>query len=148
MAQARQLALTEEQQRDLLDCREHHPKAYMREKAAAILKVAQGQAVRQVAAHGLLRPRQPKPVGRWIDRYLAQGRAGLLVRTGRGRKPAFFPSPPRRGQKRLARATLSEPALLRPQLLTLVPGSTPSNSALDGASLPARHQQTAQALGR
>ena len=39
MAQARQLVLTEEQQRDLLDCREHHPKAYMREKAAAILKV-------------------------------------------------------------------------------------------------------------
>jgi transposase len=107
MAQARQLILTDEQYRDLLDCREHHPKAYMREKAAAILKVAQGQALRQVAAHGLLRPRQPKPVGRWIDRYLAQGRAGLLVRTGRGRKPAFSPSQPRRGQKRLARATLS-----------------------------------------
>ena len=73
MAQARQLTLTDEQRRDLLDCREHHPKAYMREKAAAILKVADGQAVRQVAAHGLLRPRQPKPVGRWIDRYLAEG---------------------------------------------------------------------------
>jgi hypothetical protein len=107
MAQARHLALIEEQQRDLLDCRKHHPKAYRHEKAAAILKVAQGQAVRQVAAHGLLRPRQPKKVGQWIDRYLAEGRAGLLVRKGRGRKPAFFPSPPRRGQKRLARASLS-----------------------------------------
>ncbi len=98
MAQARQLTLTDEQQRDLLDCREHHPKAYMREKAAAILKVA---------AHGLLRPRQPKLVGRWIDRYLAQGRAGWLGRTGRGRTPAFFPPPPRRGKMRVARATLS-----------------------------------------
>ena len=112
MAQARQLTLTDEQRQDLLDCRDHHPKAYVREKAAAILKVAAGQAVRQVAAHGLLRPRQPKKVGQWIDRYLAEGRAGLLVRKGRGRKPAFSPSSPRRGQKRLARAALSEPALV------------------------------------
>jgi hypothetical protein len=104
MAQARQFSLTEEQRRDLLDCREHHPKAYMREKAAAILKVAQGQAVRQVAAHGLLRPRLPKKVGQLIDRYLAEGRAGLLVRKGRGRKPAFFPSQPRRGQEQLYRS--------------------------------------------
>ena len=107
MAQARQVALTDEQYRDLLDCREHHPKAYMREKAAAILKVAAGQSVRQVAAHGLLRPRQPKKVGQWIDRYLAEGRAGLLVRKGRGRKPAFSPSRLRRSQQRLARAAVS-----------------------------------------
>lgn len=107
MAQARQLALTEEHYRDLLDCREHHPKAYMREKAAAILKVAAGQSVRQVAAHGLLRSRQPKPVGRWIGRYLAEGRAGLLVRKGRGRQSAFFPSRPPGGHQRLARAGLS-----------------------------------------
>ena len=107
MAQARQLTLSEEQRQDLLDCREHHAKAYVREKAAAILKVADGQSVRQVAAAGLLRPRQPKKVGAWIDRYLSQGRAGLLVRQGRGRKPAFFPSQARGGQKRLARATLS-----------------------------------------
>ena len=40
MAQARQLVLTDEQERDLLDGREHHPKASRREKAAAILKVA------------------------------------------------------------------------------------------------------------
>jgi len=107
MVQARQLMLTEEQYQDLLDCREHHPKASMREKAAAILKVAAGQSVRQVAAHGLLRSRQPKPVGRWLDRYLAEGRAGLLVGHGRGRKPAFFPSRLAGGQKRLTRAPLS-----------------------------------------
>ena len=107
MTQTRQLALSEEQRLDLLDCRAQHPKAYMREKAAAILKVAAGQSVRQVAAHGLLRPRQPKPVRQWIARYLAEGRAGLQVRSGRGRKPAFSPSAPRGGQNRLARAALS-----------------------------------------
>jgi hypothetical protein len=107
MAQARQLTLSEEQRRDLRDCRDHHPKAYVREKAAAILKGADGQSVRQVAATGLLRRRHPKKVGAWIDRYLSEGRAGLLVRKGRGRKPAFFPSQARGGQKRLTRAALS-----------------------------------------
>lgn len=107
MAQARQITLTAEQERELVRCRDHHPKAYMREKAAAILKVAQGQSVRQVALHGLLRPRSPKKVGEWISRYQSEGLPGLQVRRGRGRKPAFFPSLPRGGQKRLARATLS-----------------------------------------
>ena len=147
MAQARQLTLTDEQRQDLLDCRDHHPKAYVREKAAAILKVAAGQAVRQVAAHGLLRPRQPKKVGQWIDRYLAQGRAGLLVRKGRGRKPAFSPWPPRRGQKRLARTAVSQPTLVRAQQLALVARATAANGAVDAPSVLARHQQTAQTLG-
>ena len=148
MAQARQLTLTDEQRQDLLDCRDHHPKADVREKAAAILKVAAGQAVRQVAAHGLLRSGQPKKVGQWIDRYLAEGRAGLLVRKGRGRKPAFSPSRPRRGQKRLARAALSEPALVWAERLALVARALTANGAVDAPSVLARHQPPAQTPGR
>ena len=56
-----EIVLRTEQRHELLELRDHAPQAYVREKAAAILKVAEGQA-------------------------------GLLVRRGRGRKPAFSPS--------------------------------------------------------
>ena len=88
------VSLDAEQQRELLKVREHHPRPYVRERAAAILKVASGQPVCQVAAHGLLRPRQPETVSTWISRYLAGGVAALSVKEGRGRKPAFSPSTP------------------------------------------------------
>jgi transposase len=91
MPQAREVVLTPEQEHELLWTRDHHQKAYMRTKAAAILKVAAGQAMRPVAAHGLLKPVKQDVVSDWIDRYESEGLAGLLVRTGRGRKPAFSP---------------------------------------------------------
>lgn len=91
MAKARQVVLTPEQERELIWARDHHPKAYMRAKVAAILKVAAGQSMRQVALHGLLKPVKEEVVSHWIDRYLAEGLGGLMVRKGRGRKPAFSP---------------------------------------------------------
>ncbi len=47
--------------------------------------------MRQVARHGLLKPIKEEAVSHWIDRYRASGLRGLLVRKGRGRKPAFSP---------------------------------------------------------
>ena len=91
MAQARQVVLTPEQERELIWARDHHQKAYVRTKAAAILKVAAGQSMRQVAMHGLLRAVKEEFVSDWIDRYESEGLAGLVVRQGRGRKPAFSP---------------------------------------------------------
>jgi transposase len=38
----------------------------------------------------LLRPHKPDTLYRWLDRYDAEGVAGLVIRAGRGRKPAFF----------------------------------------------------------
>jgi transposase len=90
MASPRTLTLTPEQRAQLERMRDQHPKAYLRERAAALLKIAQGYSIRRVALHGLLRPREPETVGDWLDRYLAEGVAGLRVRPGRGRKPAFF----------------------------------------------------------
>jgi hypothetical protein len=90
------VSLNTEQQAELLKLREHHPKPYVRERAAAILKVASGQPVYHVALYALLRPRQPETVSRWISRYLADGATALLVKGGRGRKPAFSPSASRR----------------------------------------------------
>lgn len=85
------VCLRPEQTQELTRLRDHDPTPYVREKAAAILKVAGGQSLRAVARAGLLRPRRRETVAGWVRRYLAEGAAGLRVRSGRGRKPAFFP---------------------------------------------------------
>lgn len=69
---------------------------YLRERAAAVLKFAGGWPLRRVALEGLLRPRDPQSVAAWVRRYAGAGAAGLRVRPGRGRKPAFSPLGPLR----------------------------------------------------
>ena len=88
-----ELHLTDAQHAALTHARDHHAKPYVREQAAAILRVADGRSVRQVSAAGILKPRRRETVKLWIDRFLADGITGLLVKRGRGRKPAFSPSP-------------------------------------------------------
>lgn len=95
----RTLALTRPQQHALEQLRDHGPKPYLRERAAALLKVAAGQSAAAVARQGLLRPRRRESVYSWLDRYQALGLAGLYIRPGRGRKPAFSPSAPDRPQR-------------------------------------------------
>jgi hypothetical protein len=97
MPKVTKLCLTAEQVEELTTARNRHPKAYVREKAAAILKVNQGQSIRQVALHSLHKSRSEHTVKSWIVGYLAGGIAALLVKTGRGRKPAFFPPRPNGG---------------------------------------------------
>jgi len=92
MAQRREVTLSQHQSAELIKTRDHHALAYLRERAAAILKVAGGQPVRAVAASGLYKPRRRETVSDWITRYQQEGLDGLLVRKGRGRKPAFSPS--------------------------------------------------------
>ena len=95
-APAFRLTLDPDQQATLVAARDHHPKPYVRERAAALLKVAAGDAICRVAALLLLGPRRPETVGAWVHGYLRRGLAALTVAKGRGRKPAFSPSPPRR----------------------------------------------------
>jgi len=87
-----ELPLTAEQRAELVYLRDHAPKPYIREKAAALIKVADGQPVYKVAQYELLKPRKPDTVTDWVERYQAEGVKGLYVRKGRGRKPAFSPS--------------------------------------------------------
>jgi len=86
-----EITLKHEQREALEKVRDTHPKAYMRERAAAILKIADGMSGLQVSQTGLLKPRDPDTIYRWVRRYVAHGIAGLEIRTGRGRKPAYFP---------------------------------------------------------
>ena len=92
------LNLSEEQRAELVDLRDHHPKPYLRERAAALLKVAGGWSGQKTAQEGLLKPRYRETVTEWVHRYQAEGLQGLLIRKGRGRKPAF--SPPARDRDR------------------------------------------------
>ncbi len=85
------LKLSPEQRAELENARDHDKRAYVREKAAALLKIAEGQIALRVARHGLLKARDTDTVYRWVRRYEAEGLAGLTVRSGRGRKAAFSP---------------------------------------------------------
>lgn len=88
----RRLELRADARAELVALRDSGPKSYLRERAAALVKIADGAVAAEVARTGLLRPRQPDTVYAWLDRYRAEGIAGLTIRPGRGRKPAFPPS--------------------------------------------------------
>lgn len=87
-----QLVLSEKQRQELSWVRDHHRVAHLRVKAAALLKVADGESLVQVAAHGLLKPVDRHTIKDWIVRYQREGLDGWKVQAGRGRKPAFSPS--------------------------------------------------------
>jgi hypothetical protein len=91
MATPFSVVLSPAQVQELEQVRDHHPKAYVRVKAAGILKVWAGASRRHVAQHGLLKPVRRETVQRWIVGYQHEGVVGLLVKSGRGRKPAFSP---------------------------------------------------------
>jgi hypothetical protein len=75
----RTLTLTEEQRQELLQLRDHDSRPYVRERGAALLKIAAGQSPHRVATSGLLKPRDPDTVYAWLDRYPAEGVAGLIA---------------------------------------------------------------------
>ena len=87
----RSLDLTDTERQDLVTLRDHASQPYLRERAAALLKIADGLAPARVAREGLLRPRHPDTVYAWLNRYLLDGVDGLQIHPGRGRKPAFSP---------------------------------------------------------
>lgn len=85
------LELTVEQRTALVRLRDHAQKAYIRERAAALLKIASGQSARHVARSGLLKRHSHGTLLVWVERFKDSGPAGLEIKAGRGRKPSFFP---------------------------------------------------------
>ena len=86
------LELGEVEGQTLEEMSKHHPKAYMRERAAALLKVARGMSIRQVAEVGCLKRREWETVAKWVKGYEQHGLRGLYLRAGRGRKRRFCAS--------------------------------------------------------
>ncbi len=76
---------------ELIELRDHAVKPYLRERAAALIKIAEGASAHWVARHGLLKERDPDSLYSWLNRYQAQGIDGLVIRDGRGRKAAYEP---------------------------------------------------------
>jgi hypothetical protein len=103
------LELTEPQRQELLWHRDHDPKPYVRERCAALLMIAEGDSTRHVAQHRLYRRRKADTLYDRVKRYQTFGLAGLQVRKGRGRKPAFSPclSGQRHSQRSLAACSAS-----------------------------------------
>lgn len=89
--QKRELELKEYEKTSLMEMRDHHTKPHMRERAAALLKIASGKSVNWVAQEGLLRERKWETVASWLNAYEEQGLAGLYDEKGRGRKAAVDP---------------------------------------------------------
>lgn len=75
----RTLSLTEDQRQQLLQLRDHDARPYVRERGAALLKIADGHSPHRVAQQGLLKPRDPDTVYAWLDRYQASGIEGLIA---------------------------------------------------------------------
>ena len=106
MVRRRRLDLTEDTREALLACRDHDPHPQLRERAAALLKIADGMSPHAVARTGLLRPRDPDTVYCWLDQYQAGGIPALRAHLhggsvgGRLRRrphPGAGPAPTRRG---------------------------------------------------
>ena len=74
------LTLSEAEQVALRDALHHHRSPQVRERCAAVLKVAEGHSPHWVARCGLLRPRDPDTIYQWLGWYQQDGLPGLLAR--------------------------------------------------------------------
>lgn len=67
----RTLELTAAERQQLEQVRDHDRRPYLRERAAALLKIAAGRSPHWVARQGLLKPRHPDTVYAWLNEYQA-----------------------------------------------------------------------------
>jgi len=79
------LELEPYQVKTLEQMRNRHPTPYLREKAAALLKIAAGEAINEVAEKGLLKKHQVATLRSWVKTYQQHGLGGLYQRERRGR---------------------------------------------------------------
>ena len=91
MAKRHTLDLTDEEKETLCKLRNNGKQTYIRERAAAMLKIASGLSPHKVAMEGLLKKRKPDTVYDWLRRFREHGTEGLFQKSGRGRKPAYAP---------------------------------------------------------
>jgi hypothetical protein len=122
----RTLTLTPEQRAELVRTRDRDRRPYLRDYAAALLKIADGQAPFAVARVGLARPRDPDTVYSWLAKYQRGGLAALVHRP-RGHR-GFSP----RAGGAAPRAAAPAPGPARPGARPLAPGGPAPGAALAG----------------
>jgi hypothetical protein len=74
----RTLTLSASQRAELERLGASDRRPYLRERAAAVLKIAAGFTAHRVARQGLLTPRDPDTVYAWLNAYERAGVAGLV----------------------------------------------------------------------
>ena len=115
MAKRHKLHLSDEQLQELRHLRDTGEPAYLRERAAAVLKIAAGASPHKVAQVGLLKRRKPDTVYEWLRRYREQGIQGLRHKPGKGRKPAFAPLSEEDAESELQDIVYRDPSVLPSQ---------------------------------
>jgi len=90
MAQQRELRLTTKAREELEQLRNETKYEYVRERCAALLKIAEGQSAHWVALHGLLKARDPDTVYNWLDIYEAEGLTGLQAHQQGGNQRGYL----------------------------------------------------------
>ena len=114
MAKRHKLHLSDEQLQDLRHLRDTGEPAYLRERAAALLKIAAGSSPHRVAQSGLLKRRKPDTVYAWLQNYREHGVMGLRHKPGKGRKPAFAPLSEEDAESELQDFVYRDPSVLPP----------------------------------
>jgi hypothetical protein len=89
MVHRRRLELSKAEREALIAHRDHDGRPQVRERCAALLKIADGQSAHEVAQHGLLKGRDPDTVYRWLSLYERDGLNGLLSRLQGGNHRSF-----------------------------------------------------------
>ena len=101
MAKHHTLELSENERQQLVELRDKGEPDYLRERAAALLKIQEGFSPHKVAKEGLRKKRDPDTIYSWLRRYRKNGIQGLLHKPGRGRKPAYSPKSPEEAESEL-----------------------------------------------
>jgi Helix-turn-helix domain len=92
------IMLNEKEQQKLESWVKSPPRAYLRERARAILEVSKGESIQATAEKLRVRVHR-NAVAEWVKRFLSERLQGLKIKTGRGRKSVFSPYRERRSQK-------------------------------------------------
>lgn len=90
ISQRRSLKLSATQRKELVEHRDHDRRPDIRERCAALLKIAEGEAPYAVARRGLLKRRLPDTVYGWLNLYEQEGLEGLLTRRHGGNHRSPF----------------------------------------------------------
>jgi transposase len=90
MTQRRKIELSGQARQELVELRDGTKEEYVRERCAAILKIADGASAHQVAKEGLLRPRDPDTVYSWLASYENEGIAGLKGHKQGGKRRGYL----------------------------------------------------------
>ena len=124
----RTLALSSTQRAELIHLQDHDPRPYLRERAAALLKIAAGQAPYAVARHGLHKPRHPDTVYRWEPVPAARRDRGVSSPAATGASP--------HARRRAAGVAAPAPRTARDQAAPLAPARPAPGGAVAAAPPP------------